>query len=190
VIPRRPNSQLATAAQLGEPAGNSTNDDGRDPADLLLFPWQFLLAGAAKYPTTILLIRAGARARPPTACLRLRDLLVLTERRLRALAALEFARLHDGQVIRSLTLEDAACIDADLAMLVTKARSIAHQPTASTNSRKPKIVGSTWRAAKVRSWARRSRKNVWGPITFVHCGRAPVTRRMNSKTNAVAFSGE
>ena len=27
-------------------------------------------------------------------------------------------------------------------------------------------------------------------LDLVHCGRAPVTRRMNSKTNAVAFSGE
>jgi hypothetical protein len=42
---------LALHELLGEPAGNSANDDGCDPADLLLFHWWFLLARQPRYPT-------------------------------------------------------------------------------------------------------------------------------------------
>jgi hypothetical protein len=41
---------LALHELLGEPAGDSANDDGCDPADLLLFHC-LLLAGGQSYPT-------------------------------------------------------------------------------------------------------------------------------------------
>jgi hypothetical protein len=52
---------LALHELLGEPASDSANDDGCDPADLLLFDC-FLLAGGQSYPT-IYPIRVGQR--PP-----------------------------------------------------------------------------------------------------------------------------
>ena len=53
---------IALHELLGEPTGNAADDDGGNPTDLVLFHWWFLRAGAAKYPT-ILLIRIGGKGR-------------------------------------------------------------------------------------------------------------------------------